>query len=340
MRSSPDFGSNKPTFSVIICTYNRADLLSSCLETLVAQSIPLERYEVIVVDNNSRDRTREVVARFAETYPNVRYESEAEQGLSAARNCGVREAQGACVAFLDDECKVARDWLSQADRVRRETKAQAFGGPYEPWYLSDRPAWYKDAYGSSQDIGATGWLPDSFFVSGGNFFIERHLVQELGGFRTDLGMKGEQLGYGEETDLQIRLRRQAKGRIYYDRALRVWHCVRPEKLRPLWRLEASWRIGQQHAVIGRYGQPRFGRGLPRFFVRLVMLLAGCLVALVVRDRVRYPYFQNYLYEVAAPTVAALGRSYAVLIGEASQSCSATAMSGEAGSDPRIERDYP
>lgn len=332
MASTPEAKAEAPVFSVIVCTYNRAELLTCCLETLIAQTISPQAYEVVVVDNNSVDDTKAVVGRFAATRPNVRYVFEAEQGLSAARNRGVREARGNCLAFLDDECKVAPDWLSQAERIKRETQARVFGGPYQPWYQSDKPVWYKDAYGASQDIGSTGWLPDTSFVSGGNFFIDKRVLEEVGGFRTDLGMKGDQLGYGEETDLQIRFRKQIGSRVYYDGALLVWHCVRPEKLRPLWRIKASWHVGRQNVAMGRHGRLRLGHELLRFPLRLGILMGKGIVALFFRDRLQHPYFQNYLYEVAAPQVVALGRSYAVLTGEASRPPVSAEKGRKAGGD--------
>ena len=119
-----------PMFSVVVCTFNRAELLTLCLDTLVRQQLSPQHYEILVVDNNSSDHTREVVAGFAATHGHVRYVFELEQGLSAARNRGAKEAVGRYLAYLDDECKVPPDWLSQASRVAAETAARIFGeGP-------------------------------------------------------------------------------------------------------------------------------------------------------------------------------------------------------------------
>src|SRR4051812_9115603 len=69
-------------FSVVVCTYSRAELLRGCLQSLVALDYPPQRYEIVVVDNNSNDETAELVAAF----PAVKYVLEREQGLSTARN--------------------------------------------------------------------------------------------------------------------------------------------------------------------------------------------------------------------------------------------------------------
>src|SRR5215216_7792008 len=81
-------------FSIIIATYNRADDLKDTLANL-AQLSPAAGWEVIVVDNNSRDHTREVVAEIGARFPvDLRYVFEGEQGRSAALNTGIRAAAG------------------------------------------------------------------------------------------------------------------------------------------------------------------------------------------------------------------------------------------------------
>ena len=97
---------NSFLISVVICTYNRAALLANLLENLSAQSIDPSTYEIIIVDNNSLDQTRNVVEAFATSHGNVSYGFEACQGLSWARNHGYRIARGEYVAYLDDDWTV------------------------------------------------------------------------------------------------------------------------------------------------------------------------------------------------------------------------------------------
>ncbi len=99
--------------TVLLCTYNRCALLPKALDSLVAQSLPdLFAWEVIVVDNNSRDQTRAVVETYERRYPGrFRYLFEAAQGLSRARNAGISNARGQIVAFLDDDVVADPNWL-------------------------------------------------------------------------------------------------------------------------------------------------------------------------------------------------------------------------------------
>lgn len=78
--------------SIIICTYNRSELLAFCLESLTTQTVPAGRFEVVVVNNNSSDDTDAVAAGFATQFPRFQLVHEHQQGLSHARNKGLEVA--------------------------------------------------------------------------------------------------------------------------------------------------------------------------------------------------------------------------------------------------------
>ena len=94
-----------PKVSVVVATYNGSRTLANCLESLKRLNYP--DYEVIVIDDGSRDRTPEIAKEFSY----VRYIRQENQGLSAARNAGIRAAIGEIVAFTDDDCRADEDWL-------------------------------------------------------------------------------------------------------------------------------------------------------------------------------------------------------------------------------------
>jgi len=94
-----------PKVSVVVATYNGCRTLNICLEALGRLNYP--NYEVVLVDDGSTDRTPEI----AKSFPSVRYLRQTNQGLSAARNAGIRAATGEIVAFTDDDCRADEDWL-------------------------------------------------------------------------------------------------------------------------------------------------------------------------------------------------------------------------------------
>ena len=100
--------------SVIVPTHNRHTALIQCLRALATQRFPSEEYEVIVVDDGSTDRTIETVQALAEEIPvRIIVLRQARRGPAAARNLGVRHAQGKFVAFLDDDSVPEPDWLAE-----------------------------------------------------------------------------------------------------------------------------------------------------------------------------------------------------------------------------------
>src|SRR5215216_2688114 len=120
--------------SVIISTYNRCDMLSSAIEKLLAQERERVAYEIIIVDNNSTDRTREVVESFiARGHSNLRYVFEPRQGVSHARNRGIAHAAAPIIAFADDDVVVSLDWVATIKRAFDEhTSVDCIGGRVLP----------------------------------------------------------------------------------------------------------------------------------------------------------------------------------------------------------------
>lgn len=93
--------------TVVVPFYNAEPHIERCIEGLLAQDLPEGRVELVMVDNNSTDRSAAIVAR----YPDVRLLREGKQGAYAARNLGVRAARGRFVAFTDPDCVPRPDWL-------------------------------------------------------------------------------------------------------------------------------------------------------------------------------------------------------------------------------------
>ena len=113
-------------------------------------------WEVLVIDNNSRDHTREVVKDFCLRYPGrVRYVFEAQQGLSNARNTGIREAQ--ILAFVDDDVAVAPNWLYNLTAGLRDCDWAGAGGRILPPKEFSPPAWLA-LYGPWGQGGATAHI--------------------------------------------------------------------------------------------------------------------------------------------------------------------------------------
>jgi glycosyltransferase involved in cell wall biosynthesis len=294
-----DDGSVLP-LSVVICTYNRPDLVRQVLGTIAEQDAPRDAYEVLVVDNASPRDIAGVVAEFEGRIPGLRCIREDRVGLSHARNRGCEEAQGEYVGYVDDDCRLPPEWVSVALRIAREVHPVMFGGPYRAFYMTPKPKWFRDEYGSECVAATPRFLRDDEYVTGMNMVINREGLASLGGFRGDLGMVGSALAYGEETELQMRLRsRMSADAIWYDPALHVYHLVRPEKMRIGWLIRHRISNGRYYARLqpGRLGEdPHVLRIAGAVARALLGLVWGPIRGAAARDRHLYPYYVNYFYE--------------------------------------------
>ena len=129
----------KPQVSVIVCTFNRYDLLSEAVASIKLQSLAQDAYELIIVDNSDEPATREQLPAGLETVCNYRYITEARPGLSRARNIGIKAAAGGIVAFMDDDAKASPRWLARIIETFGESEGTGIVGGSGPSDL-DRAA--------------------------------------------------------------------------------------------------------------------------------------------------------------------------------------------------------
>jgi glycosyltransferase involved in cell wall biosynthesis len=104
-----------PEISVIICSYNRSSYIINAVNSLFHQTMQRDRFEVVVVDNNSIDNTGELVREFINTHPyfNLHYMTEKRQGASYARNTGAAIAKAPLLCFMDDDAVAEPDFLER-----------------------------------------------------------------------------------------------------------------------------------------------------------------------------------------------------------------------------------
>ena len=304
-----------PLISVVICTFNRSNLLIQVLTTLVCQTISFDKYEIIIVDNNSNDATRDLSSFFISDHPHIsiRYILEPNQGLSYARNRGWKEAKGEYVAYVDDDCEVPNEWLKKAEEIIERMQPVAFGGPYYPFYSSPKPIWFKDEYGSHVQGSESRNLHEGEYLDGANLFIRRDILKLLGGFNLDLGMSGEKIAYGEETALLVNIRRKIPGAIiFYEPDLYIFHLVSERKMILSWNLKNSFISGlyAHHALNSDKNDELavLKRLLYGIFL-IVILYYNVTIGSIYRDHEKYPYVQNYFYEHCFKHIAEIGVSF-------------------------------
>lgn len=294
--------------SVIIAAYNRREDLKKVLDTLLAQEMDKKfLYEIIVVDNNSTDGTKEAVIAYVPKFESadvkdkclgLKYFFEPRQGKSCALNRGIQEARGDIIAFTDDDVLLDPYWLYHLIECFEKYGCDGVGGRVVPVYPQRTPKWIRDNptklagvvviadYG--EETKPFGRPMDPFI--GSNYAFKRKVFDDCGLFRVDLGPGTSAMG--EDTELIDRLVNKGKS-LYYCGAAVVRHPV------DLGRLRLKY-IAQWHMALGRFaarkeagaGEQKFVYyfGIPRY------LLKGFLkdVFLLIPSAFNKLYFYNRL----------------------------------------------
>ncbi len=216
--------------SIIICTYNRAQYIGETLRRL-ANNHYNEKWELLLIDNNSTDSTASICNTFATQYPAVpfRYLVETQQGLSYARNRGIQEAKGNWLVFLDDDAFVGENYLDCLSQYIQEIpQLDAFGGRIYPLFEDGIvPSWlgkWSASWLSAIDKGDKVCLFTKDYPIGANMGFSKRIADQCGLFNTSLGRSGKNLIGGEEKDYFNRIK-ALNATIYYLPDIAVEHCI-------------------------------------------------------------------------------------------------------------------
>lgn len=180
--------------SLIVPTYNRSKFLKESLESFKNQSLSKKCFEIIVVDNNSKDATKDVVLSFIKSNDlDAKYVFEQRQGLHYARNNGVINASGKIIVFGDDDIVATSDWLKNIlDEFETNEQVGIVGGKIIPIWTGNPPQWIYD-YGTKEvhavfaylDYGKDRRILKNEYLFGCNLAIKKDLIVEIGGSPPD-----------------------------------------------------------------------------------------------------------------------------------------------------------
>ena len=295
--------------TVAIPTYNRAAFLRQTLAGLVAQQFPRDHFEILVIDNNSTDDTRTVVAEFADSHPAPRYLLEKKQGLDYARNRAIAEARGEVIVFGDDDILVQPDWLAQMAVPLLADPAQrigAIGGDVIPVFPDGLPPWVAEWHSPLAFRSDLGPLEARHSPMGANLAFPKWVFAKLGLFHTALDRAAGNYFSGGDSEM-IRRVRAAGHEVWFAPAAAVQHQMPASR--------TTFRYASRHAfdsarsrVIDRAGQPGVigylaGRFVGNIFKALGFALLSLFSTLILRtgdakkSLVRAWRSCGYLYQI-------------------------------------------
>ena len=258
---------------VVVPTYNRADLLPTCLTSLQAATVPDGlTVGITIVDNNSTDNTRAVVESWKAGFGGrLSYIFEPVQGRSAALNAGITGSDSDLIGFIDDDEEIDKTWYQVVHQAFTSDDVDFIGGPYIPKWEQEPPAWLpSDHEGVIGLVDAgTEIIPyDEHYpgiLMGGNAVIRRAALEKVGLYLTSLGRTGARLLAGEDEHMYRRLLASGARGLYLPQ-LRIYHLIPASRLtKKYYRQWSFWR-GVSCGVLDRT-QPQsvpYFCGVPRY----------------------------------------------------------------------------
>lgn len=302
-----------PIFSVVICTFNRGELLEKALESLIGQSLDKSRFEIVVIDDGSTDNTEMIVNSFKQKYSrfSINYHKNHNSGLAASRNIAVKLSRAEYMAYLDDDAYAHTDWLKEAYSCILSVKPtpNAVTGPIYSYYQTKKPAWFDDSY--VDDVkGIKGcFLDKNETLSGPNMIIRKNLIKKCGGFDESVDMKADIIMLGEETSLFERLWRDfPEIKFYYCPDVIVYHLTHPYKMEVKYLLKRWFASGQSYFLRNKseklYSKLKRAIKVCGYFLFSVITLIPYYF--------RYKYFQNWVVERIGPVLFSIGFVYPML----------------------------
>lgn len=257
------------TISIVICTYNRATVLKQLLRDLTDVDFDMgkdaEVIELVVIDNNSHDETRTVVAEGAEALPfPVNYYLEKRQGIPFARNRGVTEAKGDFLICLDDDVVPDKQLVKRTMETFERYDADCVSGKILPLWAHEPPAWLVENktlathYGLIDEKdglivceGAENYDPR--LVHGANMSFRKSVFETVGLFDTALGTRPGEILRGEESQMSERIL-QAGKRVIYDPEVIVYHRIEADRMRMKYFRDLRYGAGRTQVLMypGKY----------------------------------------------------------------------------------------
>lgn len=298
-----------PDVSVVVPTYNRSTQLRPLIDALLEQETGDVTYEVIVVDNNSRDDTRAVVEQAVadDTSGRLQYVFEGRQGVSNARNAGIIRSLAPLILFLDDDGIPERDWVrSMKAAFDKYPDADCIGGRLRPKWVTPKPSWLSDKHWGPvalQDRPKEQWLgrsSASACLLTANIGFRRQVFADIGGFSPDYPRN-------QDRELELRMWRGGKRGLYLP-AMDVVVEVPAERLKKRYHLRWQATTGKYHALL-RYRDtvaadgalrdsepPRRFLGSPLFLYRsFAAHILGWISALLRMDHDRRFYHESRIW---------------------------------------------
>jgi len=278
--------------SVIICSFGRVKDSENCINSLARQKS--KDFEIVLIDNKGEPGLESLVSNFVNIL-NIKYYREYRTGLAYARNFGAEKSKCEYLAYIDDDAVAPNNWVEQVLDVIEKHAPDIFGGRILPFYEVDKPYWFKDRYEIRTHGKEERLLREREFISGSNLIVKKKMI-DLFGFDVSKGMKGKVIGAGEEVILQKKLREKGNS-VYYYPDIIIHHAVKRKNVSLIYKLKRSYYFGKDMAR---------DEAKKKNYTKILFDIIVTVLKILFRDRKKYTYWQQYVYEVISVQFYRLG----------------------------------
>jgi len=306
-----------PLITAVICTYNRKNYLRKAVDSLINQTLEKNKYEILIIDNNSNDGTNDLINQNYSNIRNIRYILETRQGVSHSRNTGWQNSRGKYVAYLDDDGVAKENWLENILSLAESYKNRPFAGTgghvfpiWEiplPWWLIPEIQQYYSVFNlANKQFTLT--KKNERTLPGCNIMYLKSSVEKYGGFNTNLGRKYNNLVSGDETFLNKTLINDGY-LLIYEPNIQIKHHVPKSRIRFSWLVRRAFWGGYSNFYMD-YLENKFDlkKFLQIFIKSIVNILFNILlIPLSLIFKPRY-YFIVYFIRI----VSDFGKLYGLI----------------------------
>jgi len=271
-----------------ICTHDRPGYVRDCLDGLRRQTVGDEQFDILVVDSASTGGVPAELAGLVGRLHNARLLRVEQAGVSVARNAGAWNADGAYIAYIDDDAIPAPDWIERILEAVGDTDPPPamIGGRILPHWEAPLPFWWPPSLRGSLSIiefegrgeYRTAALPPRIEPYGANMVVQVQSLRAMGGFGRQSGRIGKVLLSDEEVQLAWKLQ-DAGQSVRYDSRIVVRHQIQAARLTPAWLLSRLYWQGvstvRTRRALGRPGD--VWQELPRRIAVAALLAPSALV---------------------------------------------------------------
>ncbi len=234
--------------SIIICSYNRGQFIGEALDSLAKQTLSADKFEIIIVNNNSTDNTESICKKFIAQHPvlDIKYVLETNQGLSFARNRGIAESKYSIITYIDDDAYAKPDFLEIIfNYFKMHPQTAGLGGKVTPRYEIAEPVWMnKYLYGfvTKVDLGQQARpFRGNEYPAGCNMTYRKDLLEQVGGFNNKLKWRAD--------DKYINFKiRELSDQIVYLPDLEVEHTIDDYRTSDENFKKLSWKFGSEESI--------------------------------------------------------------------------------------------